>query len=183
MKRNTFPFVPIYSYFMRLECVREVIDTKGPEGLGIVITLLDFLHSFRGGMAKLSNVNVVAASLHKRADIVRKIITDHSVFRLTPDGLFFYSPYLRKVMKLKPEIESEKDYYLRVICQPTCNQYGILVETTENEPSDNQTVSEPYRNIKEKKDKYINIKNNSSSTSNKKISGEIFSEEDEKSFL
>ena len=44
-----------------------------------------------------------------------------NLFRITPDGQSFYSPYLRKIMKLKLVIETDKDYYSRVIERPTCN--------------------------------------------------------------
>ena len=40
------------------------------------------------------------------------------MFRLTPYRLSFYSPYLRNVMKLQPEIKTDKDYYMQSIGNP-----------------------------------------------------------------
>ena len=215
MKRNSYSysFIPIYSYFMDYEPVKEIVDVEGSDGLGVVLSLLLHLLRYRGGIAKLTDLKTLAVPMRKRKAYLLHIVNDYRMFRLTPDGLSFYSPYLREVMKLVLEIMAEEDYYQSVNGLQTGQETGREKASKNNSKSigksfvnhlqtnnksftndfgksqsaDNQAVSETHKynmyNKDNKNNKNNNIKNNSSSTSNKKLSGESFSEEDEKSFL
>ena len=207
---NSYSFIPFYSYFMDYAPVKEIVDREGADGLGAVTALLLQLLKFRGGIASLSDLKTLAVPLRKRKAYLLHIVTDYRMFRVTPDGLSFYSPYLRKVMKLVLEIETANDYYHSTNNRQTgqdnapstaskrvgksfandlqMNSKSFANEFAKNENADNQAVSEPnddnmYNKDNKNNKNNIYIKNNSSSTSNKKNSGEFFSEEDEKSFL
>ena len=73
--------------------------------------LLLQLLRFRGGIASPTDLKTLTVPLRKRKAYLLHIVTDYRMFRVTPDGLSFYSPYLREVMKLVLEIETADDYY------------------------------------------------------------------------
>ena len=76
---------------------------------------------FRGGIASLTDLTALAVPQRKRKAYLLHIVTDYRMFRVTPDGQSFYSPYLQKIMKLKPVIETDNGYYLQPIWHITCN--------------------------------------------------------------
>ena len=196
-KRGMRMFVPVDINFMTYEPVDDIVSGEGANGLGAVMALLLYLLQFKGCTAKLRDVNIVAAQLHKKPAFILHIVTDYRMFCLTPDGLSFYSPYLCEAMGLETRVNSADAVDMQVTSRSTALTDAVDMQVTSRstaltnvnrngESADNQAVSAStiyINDIEDKKDKYINIKNNSSSTSNKKISGEIFSEEDEKSFL
>ena len=121
-----------------------------------MLALLLHLLKSRGGIAKLRDVNIVAAQIHKRSTFMCRILNDHHRFRVTPDALSFYSPYLRETMKLAPETGTD-DYCYHGIrrCQTEQKTASSMVSqhrddsshhamantVAKNENADNQAVS------------------------------------------
>ena len=73
--------------------------------------LLLQLLRFRGGIASPTDLKTLAVPLRKRKAYLLHIVTDYRMFRVTPDGQSFHSPYPREVMRLVIETDTADDYY------------------------------------------------------------------------
>ena len=82
--------------FMDNAIVKDVVDEESAKGLGAMTALLLQLIMFDDGMASMGDIRPLAALLQTSCGYLFHIIKDYRVFRLTPDRLSFYSPYLRK---------------------------------------------------------------------------------------
>ena len=118
-QRSMKMFVPIDINFLTFEEVKDIYDEEGVIGVGVVIVMLLHLLQFRGGIAKLRDVKVLAYQMRKKHSYLLHIINDYRMFRVTPDGQSFYSPYLREAFKLVTEIVTDDDYYQGVCRRQT----------------------------------------------------------------
>ena len=75
--------------------MRTIVHKGGADGPGAVTALLLQLLRFKGGIASLADLTALAVPLRKRKAYLLHIVTDYRMFRVTPDGQSFYSPYLR----------------------------------------------------------------------------------------
>ena len=118
-QRSMRMFVPIDINFLTFEEVKDIYDEEGVIGVGAVIVMLLHLLQFKGGIAKLRDVKVLAYQMRKKHSYLLHIINDYRMFRVTPDGQSFYSPYLREAFKLVTEIVTDDDYYQGVCRRQT----------------------------------------------------------------
>ena len=93
-----------FRYFMP---IGEIVADEGAEGLAAVMALLLHLIQYPDCITTLSDVNYVGAQIHKRGSYMRRIINDYGLFRVTEDGKWFFSPYLRLKRKAGPRRAEE----------------------------------------------------------------------------
>ena len=89
-------YLLIEENFMDYRIVKDIVEEEGSDGLGMAMALLLHLCQRKDGIARLSSVRSLACQLRTGYLYTCHIIEDYRLFRLTEDGLSYYSPYLHK---------------------------------------------------------------------------------------
>ena len=96
LQANGKSYLLIERHFMNYRIVKDILEEEGSDGLGVVMALLLHLCQRKDGIAKVSSVRSLACQLRTGYLYTCHIIEDYELFRLTEDGLSYYSPYLHK---------------------------------------------------------------------------------------
>ena len=96
LQANRKSYLLIEKRFMDYRIVKDIVEEEGSDGLGMAMALLLHLCQSRDGIARLSSVRSLAYQLRTGYLYTCHIIEDYRLFRLTEDGLTYYSPYLHK---------------------------------------------------------------------------------------